>query len=210
MAINFPNSPTNGQLFIDGSSGNRWTWDSGNTCWVSTSTFTQTITVSTTQPGSPVVGQLWWNQDYGRLLVYYNDGTSYQWVDASPSDSYGIVAYSQSNSSYAVANVAFDTANAAFASANNVAPQVTPAFNTANLAYAAANTALQNTNITVAGNLKSNGAMSLVRMPFYEATANINFDYTINTGMNAFTPGPVAIANGVFVTIPDGSYWSVT
>jgi hypothetical protein len=47
-------------------------------------------------------------------------------------------------------------------------------------------------------------------MPFYESTANINFDYTINTGMNAFTPGPVAIANGVFVTIPDGSYWSVT
>ena len=107
--------------------------------------------------------------------------------------------------------------NAAYTAANNVGPQIAPAFNTANAAYTTANaafgvanTALQNTNFTLAGNLKSNGAMSLVRMPFYEATANINFDYTINTGMNAFTPGPVAIANGVFVTIPDGSYWSVT
>jgi hypothetical protein len=108
------------------------------------------------------------------------------------------------------ANAAFNTANAAFASANNVAPQVTPAFLTANLAYAAANAALQNTNVTLAGNLRSTGVITLNRMPFYESTANINFDYTINTGMNAFTPGPVAIANGVFVTIPDGSYWSVT
>jgi hypothetical protein len=105
---------------------------------------------------------------------------------------------------------AFNTANAAFASANNVAPQVTPAFQTANLAYAAANNSLQNTNVTLAGNLTSTGVVTLNKMPFYESTANINFDYTINTGMNAFTPGPVAIANGVFVTIPSGSYWSVT
>ena len=203
MAINFPNSPTNGQIFIDGSSGNRWVWDTANTCWKSTSTFTQTITVSTTSPGTPVVGQLWWNQDYGRLFVYYNDGDSYQWVDASPSDYNGTAAYG-------VANAAFGVANAAFASANNVAPQVTPAFQTANLAYAAANASLQNTNVTLAGNLKSTGSITLNRYPFYESTANINYDYTINTGMNAFTPGPVAIANGIFVTIPDGSFWSVT
>ena len=168
MALNFPNSPSDGQIYIDGSSGNRWVWDTANTCWKSTSTFTQTITVAATAPGSPVVGQLWWSQDYGRLLVYYSDGTSSQWVDASPSDY------------------------------------------TSTLAWNTANSALQNTNVTLAGNLTSTGSMTLNKYPFYESAANINFDYTINTGMNAFTPGPVAIANGIFVTIPDGSYWSVT
>jgi hypothetical protein len=107
MALNFPNSPTNGQIYTDTQSGNRWSWDAANTAWLSTSTFTQTITVSSTQPGSPVVGQLWWNQDYGRLLVYYNDGTSSQWVDASPSDATSTLAYNQANAAYTKANLSF-------------------------------------------------------------------------------------------------------
>ena len=40
-----------------------------------------------------------------RLLVYYNDGTSSQWVDASPSDY--------------TSGLAYNTANAAFGKANN-------------------------------------------------------------------------------------------
>jgi hypothetical protein len=151
MALNFPNSPTNGQSYIDGSSGNRWVWDAANTAWISTSTFTQTVTVSSTQPGSPVVGQLWWNQDYGRLLVYYSDGSSSQWVDASPSDATGAVAYNQANAAYAAANnvnlsAPYNTANAAY--------------NTANAAYGKANTALQNGSVTLAGSLTTTGSIT--------------------------------------------------
>ena len=69
MALNFPNSPTNGQVYTDVSTGNRWAWDSANICWKSTSAFTQSITIAASAPGTPIVGQLWWNQDYGRLLV---------------------------------------------------------------------------------------------------------------------------------------------
>jgi hypothetical protein len=107
MALNFPNSPTEGQIYTDTPSGNRWVWDSANTVWKSTSTFTQTITVASTAPGSPVIGQLWWNQDYGRLLVYYSDGTSSQWVDASPSDYTSGLAYGQANAAYSKANLSF-------------------------------------------------------------------------------------------------------
>ena len=57
MALSFPNSPTDGQIYTDTASGNRWSWDSANTVWKSTGTFTQTITVASTAPGSPVVGQ---------------------------------------------------------------------------------------------------------------------------------------------------------
>jgi hypothetical protein len=37
----------------------------------------------------------------------------------------------------------------------------------------------------------------------------INTNYTIPSGYNGVTAGPVTIADGVVVTIPDGSSWSV-
>ena len=191
MALNFPNSPTNGQLYTDTMSGNSWTWDSANTCWKSTSTYIQTITVASSAPGTPAVGQLWWNQDYGRLLVYYSDGTSSQWVDASPSDYTSGLAYNQANAAYGQANVFVGV------------------YGVANAAFGVANTALQNTNVTLAGNLTSTGAVTLNKFPFYESTATIAYDYTINTGMNAMTPGPVTLNSGVTVTVPSGSTWTV-
>jgi hypothetical protein len=33
-------------------------------------------------PASPVVGQTWWESDTGNMFVYYDDGTSVQWVPA--------------------------------------------------------------------------------------------------------------------------------
>jgi len=40
------------------------------------------ITISDTPPGSPVAGSLWWESDSGALFIYFNDGTSSQWVSA--------------------------------------------------------------------------------------------------------------------------------
>lgn len=139
MALNFPNSPTDGQIYTDTPSGNRWVWDSANTVWKATSTFTQTITVSSTAPASPATGQLWWNQDFGRLLVYYNDGNSSQWVDASPSDYTSALAYAQANAAY------------------NTANSFGGVYGVANAAFSKANTALQNTNVTLAGDLTISG-----------------------------------------------------
>lgn len=42
------------------------------------------INVSSVGPTGNANGSLWWNTDLGRLLVYYVDGSSSQWVDASP------------------------------------------------------------------------------------------------------------------------------
>ena len=42
------------------------------------------VTVATTPPGSPTEGDLYWDEDNGRLYVYYTDVDSSQWVDASP------------------------------------------------------------------------------------------------------------------------------
>lgn len=44
---------------------------------------------------------------------------------------------------------------------------------------------------------------------FFENDLVITGDYTITAGKNAITAGPVDIANGVEVTVPTGSEWSI-
>ena len=40
------------------------------------------VIIQNTAPTSIVAGSLWWNNNDGSLKIYYNDGTSSQWVDA--------------------------------------------------------------------------------------------------------------------------------
>ena len=44
---------------------------------------------------------------------------------------------------------------------------------------------------------------------FYENDATVNVNYTISSGKNAMSAGPITIADGITVTIPNGSTWSV-
>ena len=177
MALNFPNSPTNGQVYTDVSTGNRWAWDSANTCWKSTSAFTQSITIAASAPGSPVVGQLWWNQDYGRLLVYYNDGDSSQWVDASPSDYTSTQAFNQSNNAYAMANASYAFSNSAYASSN--------------VSFAKANTALQNTSgVVFNGVLNTSGAFNasgkITASGGFQVSGNLNLGSVSSPGLYSY------------------------
>jgi hypothetical protein len=41
--------------------------------------------ISATAPADPAPNQLWWDSTSGRLFVWFDDGTSTQWVVASPS-----------------------------------------------------------------------------------------------------------------------------
>jgi hypothetical protein len=47
-------------------------------------TVTPTLTISQTPPSSPAVGDLWWNSSIGVFFLYYDDGTSVQWVTTQP------------------------------------------------------------------------------------------------------------------------------
>lgn len=40
--------------------------------------------MSAVAPAAGEDGELWWNNNDGRLYIYYNDGVTTQWVDASP------------------------------------------------------------------------------------------------------------------------------
>jgi len=42
------------------------------------------VSIAEAAPGSASAGALWWKSNEGRLKIYYNDGSSSQWVDAFP------------------------------------------------------------------------------------------------------------------------------
>jgi hypothetical protein len=43
------------------------------------------LSMGATAPSSPAAGNMWWDPVGGQLYIYYNDGTSSQWVSATNS-----------------------------------------------------------------------------------------------------------------------------
>ena len=78
-ALDFPASPTNGQVFVGGN-GVTYTWN--GTIWLASSMASQ---ASDTPPANPTANQLWFNSTLGQLFIYYTDANSSQWVPANPS-----------------------------------------------------------------------------------------------------------------------------
>lgn len=54
-----------------------------NTVQTTAASGSAAVTVSDTAPGSPTAGMQWWDSSVGTLKIYYDDGTSSQWVEAS-------------------------------------------------------------------------------------------------------------------------------
>ena len=57
--------------------------------------------------------------------------------------------------------------------------------------------------------ITANGSGGLQNDLFYENGKTVSANYTITTGKNAMTAGPITIADGVVVTIPNDSKWTV-
>jgi len=86
MAYNFPDSPSNGDTFT--LNGVTYTYNSTKGVWKDTAVGVlpspaATTTSSDTAPTSPSAGDLWYRTDTSSLYVYYNDGSSSQWVGVS-------------------------------------------------------------------------------------------------------------------------------
>jgi hypothetical protein len=81
MAYDFPVSPTSGQTYTP-AGGPTYTWD--GVVWKTALTGASVVVYAgDTAPSSPVTGTLWFNSADGNLYIYYNDGTSSQWVPTS-------------------------------------------------------------------------------------------------------------------------------
>lgn len=44
---------------------------------------------------------------------------------------------------------------------------------------------------------------------FFENDTNVTTDYTITTGKNAVSAGPITVDSGITVTVPSGSVWTI-
>lgn len=78
-AVDFPNTPTNGQQF---SANNKtWFWDNSLQVWkaVTSEGGSGSISVSATAPENGSSGDLWFNSDNATTYIYY-DGF---WVELS-------------------------------------------------------------------------------------------------------------------------------
>ena len=82
MALNFPDSPSNGDTTT--LNGVSYTYDSTKTVWVSTTGPITTVAVSDNAPTSPSDGDMWFNSLDLKLYIRYNDGTTSQWIIAAP------------------------------------------------------------------------------------------------------------------------------
>lgn len=164
MALDFPSSPTDGQVY------NNFIWDAAKGVWKSKNIAGTVASVSATVPTSANNGDMWFNSTTGVTYVYYNDGTSSQWVETvttaalmnSIDDALDVVITSPSDGNL--------------------------------LKYDGATSKWINSSDT-----------SVVQLN----KQTISTNYTMPSGYNGVSAGPITIANGITVTIPDGSAWSV-
>ena len=64
-------------------------------------------------------------------------------------------------------------------------------------------------DISIAGGSGGGAVGAGTDKVFYENDIGVAQSYTITSGKNAMSAGPITLANGVIVTIPNGSVWTV-
>ena len=79
MATNFPNSPSNGATHTFG--GTTYTYNSSKGVWKASA---DAIAVGDNS-FEPENGALWFDSSVAKTYIYYNDGSSSQWVQLNPS-----------------------------------------------------------------------------------------------------------------------------
>jgi hypothetical protein len=53
------------------------------------------------------------------------------------------------------------------------------------------------------------GSSNITALGLWENSASITANYTIGTGNNAMSSGPIVVATGITVTVPTGSSWAI-
>jgi hypothetical protein len=75
MALDFPANPTNGQVF------GSYIWSSAKSAWQAKEESAAPAVVSPVPPTTSNTGDIWVDSSDGIAYVYYNDGTSGQWIE---------------------------------------------------------------------------------------------------------------------------------
>jgi hypothetical protein len=153
MAIDFPSSPANGQIYTDSASGYSFTYYTTPGAWKSSG------------------------------LSLPAADRQYAWTNTQTFSN--VITFS--------ANLLATTVNAATVNATTV------------------NAATVNATTHNSGNATVNSYMNATTVSglFYENANAVTANYTITTGYNASSTGPITINNGITVTIPSGQVWAI-
>ena len=89
-----PAAPSSGNLWYNTNLGRTFIYynDGDSSQWVDAAPFNivsdsssaASVSIGTEAPVGPTSGDLWYNADYARIFVYYDNGINSQWVDAAP------------------------------------------------------------------------------------------------------------------------------
>lgn len=149
--------------------------------------------ISTTPPVSPIVGDTYWDSDEGTAYIYYDDGVTSQWVPLVPSTSGGGAGFEVATTppaSPSAGNTYWDSdeGNAYIYYDDGVDSQWVPLVPS-----------------TPPKNATGGGTDEV----FFENMQTVNTSYTLTTGRNAMSAGPITVSSGVSVTIPSGQSWVI-
>ena len=140
------------------------------------------VNISDTPPAGANANSLWWDSNTGVLKIYYSDGSSTQWVDASPATAgptgpLGPTGATGPQGPTGPANpAAHDQANAAYAQANTAYGQANSAYTQANSAYSTANTKVSKSGDTVTGTLTLQQLIEKANISATAMGANLTID----------------------------------
>src|SRR5262252_3131188 len=81
--LDFPNEPYDGQTFV-GPNSVVYRWNAAGGLWLTAGMGSNQAIIGVRPPSNATDGQLWFSTVLGQLFVFFDDGTSTQWVPASP------------------------------------------------------------------------------------------------------------------------------
>jgi hypothetical protein len=233
MALDFPASPVNGQV-----SGN-YKYNSSIGAWQGIPQTQSVATVSSSVPISANNGDIWYNSASGVAYVYYKDGTSNQWIElisAAPAsiNSIGdvtdvsiinplddqVLSYDYINSQWTNTTIDISATTVSDTAPTTPAPSQGDGWFDSSSGYLYVYYNDGNGTgqwVEVKANSADAGALAArvstletkADFPIQLNTQTISANYTIPSGYNGMSAGPITIANNVVVTIPDGSSWSI-
>jgi hypothetical protein len=135
------------------------------------------ISISDTPPGSPTAGALWWDSVGGQLYLFYNDGSSSQWVPSSnqpgPTGATGATGPAGPSGPWTVGSIPFATTTSALGQDN------------ANLFFDDTNNRL--------------GIGTTAPSDRLDVGGNIKIGATANDGVIGFGSGGAATTQGIYI-----------
>lgn len=231
MALDFPSNPVDGQIFSS------YTWNASKGAWQGKEEAATVAVMSPTVPTSPSNGDIWFNTNIGIAYVYYNDGNSGQWVQlispagqsinsidditdvsiVSPLDGQ-VLSYNATAGEWV--NSTIDVSATTIADSAPLDAQQGDAWfdSSSGYLYIYYDDGVGTGQwVEVKANSADTGALearvdtleSKADFPIQLNTQTIAANYTIPSGYNGMSAGPITISSGVVVTIPAGSSWSI-